>query len=47
MNRDLKISLDTSQHSYLFYEKFGFKMVDIEHDGYEKGMHKYYMIHNL
>ena len=42
---DLKISLDTSQHSYLFYEKFGFKMVDIEHDGYEKGMHKYNMVY--
>ena len=42
---DLKISLDTSQHSYLFYEKFGFKIVDIENDGYEKGMHKYNMVY--
>jgi ribosomal-protein-alanine N-acetyltransferase len=42
---DLKIRLDTSQHSYLFYEKFGFKIEDIEKDGYEKGMHKYYMVY--
>ena len=47
VNLNLEISLDTSQYSYLFYEKFGFKIVDIEHDGYEKGMHKYYMIHAL
>ena len=46
VNLNLKISLDTSQYSYLFYEKFGFKIVDIEYDGYEKGMHKYYMIHS-
>jgi len=46
VNLNLEISLDTSQYSYLFYEKFGFKIVDIEHDGYEKGMHKYYMIHS-
>lgn len=44
-NLDLKIRLDTSQHSYLFYEKFGFKIEDIEKDGYEKGMHKYYMVY--
>ena len=42
---DLKIRLDTSQHSYLFYEKFDFKIEDIEKDGYEKGMHKYYMVY--
>ena len=42
---DLKIRLDTSQHSYLFYEKFGFKIEDIEKDGYEKGMHKYNMVY--
>ena len=47
VNLNLEISLDTSQYSYLFYEKFGFKIVDIENDGYKKGMHKYYMIHNL
>ena len=37
------IYLDTTQHSYPFFEKFGFKTTKITNDFYMKGMHRYDM----
>ncbi|NML20000.1 GNAT family N-acetyltransferase [Pseudoflavitalea sp. G-6-1-2] len=36
--------LDTTQHSYPFFEKFGFTIQQFTEDGYAKGMHRYDMI---
>lgn len=38
-----KISLDTSPHTYKFYEKFCFKVDKIIKDYYEKGLDRYDM----
>lgn len=38
------IILDTSQHSYGFFEKLGFKTVKITENFYTKGMHRYDML---
>ena len=35
--------LDTTQHSYPFFEKFGFEIQQYTEDGYAKGMHRYDM----
>lgn len=35
--------LDTTQHSYPFFEKFGFTIEQFTEDGYAKGMHRYDM----
>lgn len=39
-----QISLDTTQHSYKFFEKMGFTLTKITKDFYVKGMHRYDMI---
>ncbi|ASS49261.1 MAG: hypothetical protein A3D31_03955 [Candidatus Fluviicola riflensis] len=36
--------LDTTQHSYTFFEKYGFEVTKFTADFYEKGMHRYDMI---
>jgi ribosomal protein S18 acetylase RimI-like enzyme len=38
------ILLNTSQHTFKFYEKFGFQVKKITKNGYGKGLHKYDMI---
>lgn len=35
------VYLDTTQHSYSFFEKFGFTTTKITPDFYEQGMHRY------
>jgi ribosomal protein S18 acetylase RimI-like enzyme len=37
------IIIDTTQYSYGFFEKYGFKITKITNDYYEKGMHRYDM----
>lgn len=37
------IILDTTQHSYLFFEKFGFRVTKITQDSYGPGLHRYDM----
>jgi len=41
---EYKIVLDTSQHSYSFFEKFGFKTHKITKDEYGPGLDRYDMI---
>jgi len=41
------VSLHTSQHSYLFYEKLGFEVQHIIPDGIVPGMDEYFMELNL
>jgi predicted GNAT family N-acyltransferase len=38
------IILNTSQHTFKFYEKFGFELVKIKRDGYGPGLDRYDMI---
>ncbi len=38
------ILLDTTQHSFTFFEKYGFVTTKITNDGYEVGMHRYDMV---
>lgn len=38
------IKIDTSQHTFRFYEKQGFKIQVIEKDGFEAGLDKYTMV---
>jgi [ribosomal protein S18]-alanine N-acetyltransferase len=40
------ISLDTTQHSFQFFEKIGFIITKITNDYYAKGLHRYDMIKN-
>ncbi len=40
---NLPLVIDTTQHSYPFFEKFGFVITKITPDFYEKGMHRYDM----
>lgn len=39
-----KVILDTTQFSYTFFEKYGFKTLKITENGYGEGMHRYDMI---
>ena len=41
---DIEIHLDTSQHTYQFFFKFGFIIKQITKNGYGKGLDKYDMI---
>ena len=38
------IILNTSQHTFKFYKKFGFEVVKIKKDGYGEGLDRYDMI---
>lgn len=38
------LMLDTTQHSFGFFEKHGFRITKITNDFYEKGMHRYDMV---
>ena len=38
-----QIKLDTSQYSYLFFDKMGFKLTAITRDFYGKGLDRYDM----
>lgn len=40
----VEIQLDTSQHTYQFFEKFGFKLINIAKNGWAEGLHKYHMV---
>lgn len=40
---ELPMVLDTTQHSFGFFEKYGFKVTKITHDFYAQGMHRYDM----
>lgn len=39
-----QVILDTTQFSYPFFEKYGFKTVKYTPNGYEEGMHRYDMV---
>lgn len=41
---DWKVILDTTQFSYTFFEKYGFKTLKITENGYGEGMHRYDMV---
>lgn len=41
---DKNLVLDTTQHSFGFFEKFGFKTIKITNDFYAQGLHRYDMI---
>lgn len=41
---DHKVILDTTQHSFSFFEQYGFKTVKITEDFYAEGMHRYDMV---
>jgi ribosomal-protein-alanine N-acetyltransferase len=41
---DWKVILDTTQFSYTFFEKYGFKTMKITKNSYGEGMHRYDMI---
>ena len=43
---EIEIHLDTSQHTYRFFEKFGFIVEQITKNGYGEGLDKYDMILN-
>ena len=43
---DIEIHLDTSQHTYQFFEKFGFIIEQITKNGYGEGLDKYDMTLN-
>ena len=38
--------LDTTQHSYTFFAKYGFEVTEFTPDFYEEGMHRYDMVLN-
>jgi N-acetylglutamate synthase-like GNAT family acetyltransferase len=44
LNLNLPIVVDTTQYSFGFFEKHGFKTTKITKDFYEKGMHRYDMV---
>ena len=44
--QEIEINLDTSQHTYRFFEKFGFITEQITKDGYGEGLDKYDMTLN-
>lgn len=37
------VTIDTTQHSAPFFEKYGFKTLSVINDYYDKGMHRYDM----
>ena len=39
-----QVILDTTQFSYTFFEKYGFKTVKYTPNGYEEGMHRHDMV---
>ncbi len=39
-----EIQLDTSQHTYRFFERFGFNVKQISKNGYGEGLDRYDMI---
>lgn len=39
-----QVILDTTQHSFSFFEKYGFETVKITENGYAEGMHRYDMV---
>ncbi|MCE3259899.1 MAG: family N-acetyltransferase [Bacteroidetes bacterium] len=41
------IELDTSQHTFLFFEKTGFEVVKITENGYGPDLHRYDMIKKI
>lgn len=41
---DIEIHLDTSQHTYNFFEKFGFNVKQILKNGYGEGLDRYDMV---
>ena len=43
---DTEVHLDTSQHTYRFFEKVGFKILQISKNGYGEGLDRYDMIFN-
>lgn len=43
-NPGRQIILDTTQHSFSFFEKYGFETVKITENGYAEGMHRYDMV---
>ncbi len=40
---DLELTIDTSQHTAPFYERYGFRTERITNDAYAKGLHRYDM----
>lgn len=44
---DLPFVLDTTQHSYAFFEKFGFVVTQVTTDFYEKGLDRYDMVYKI
>ncbi len=44
LNLNLPIVVDTTQYSFGFFKKHGFKTTKITKDFYEKGMHRYDMV---
>jgi len=40
------VLIDTTQHAYQFFEKYGFKVSKITNDFYAEGMHRYDMVFN-
>ena len=41
---DLPLVIDTSQHTFTFFEKYGFETTKITNDFYADGLHRYDMI---
>lgn len=41
---DYPIQMDTSQHTFPFFEKLGFVIVKITENGYGQGLHRYDMV---
>jgi len=44
LNPNFPVVIDTTQYSFGFFEKYGFKVTKITNDYYEIGMHRYDMI---
>ncbi|MFY8187225.1 MAG: GNAT family N-acetyltransferase [Flavobacterium sp.] len=47
LNPEFPVIIDTTQYSYGFFEKYGFKVTKITIDYYEIGMHRYDMIFEI
>lgn len=47
INPSYPLELDTTQHSYRFYEKMGFRLVRVTKDFYTTGMHRFDMVYEL
>lgn len=43
LHPDYQLVLNTTQHTFPFFEKFGYKVVKITPDGYGPGLHRYDM----